>query len=547
MAENQPSQADLENDANLDDQDSASEGTPSRFGGLLPLVFGILLVAILMPWALWYMIQEKAPDSYEKLQTALAALENKQYKAAANGVIPLQNELPPDPRMGGGVEYVIGMVAFRDARIERAPVNKVKYEMAISFLKEAHRKSLDAEHLNQWTLAMGLSLYHVGRLSEAIPYLQTIFDQNQITSSELSFALADCYLNPNTVLAKYYDLSEVEQEIEKKKQAAICNEAIFRTPSASPQLIRNARKQQIQIAIVQDKGEEALQLLEQFQKDFPQGNLLNSVYASEQVELSLYEGRVAFRMKDYPKAIQIFDRIVSSYSYTGRVHSRQASFFLAQSYEAINDVDKAIKQYKQVDVIDKSRQHNENMIALIHRANLLRRHKDQHERALNLYLRALKMISQDDFKNPWIRLSDLKKHYHIAWDEWVKTKNYSWSIQLSTQLVPLFSQDQTDELTALATLRWAEQLQKESDKSTETEKRRYKKIFSNIGYAQEMLTLDLHTLAEQRATIPKRFGSLLKCIKKGTTSKKRSIWSISLFVPNLKTCSRQRWFSKGNF
>lgn len=464
----------MSTDAETSEDEDAPEGAaaaPSRKAmGIWTMTFGLLFLSVVIPWGLWFSMRDDEIDAEERLQQSFKHLEDKEYRFALNMAMPLLNSENPDPRTGGSVEYIIGMVAYRDANLMRVPLNKARYEMAVSYLNEAHTKSLRDEHLDPWNYTLGMSLFKLDRISEALPHLETAFQKQGATSPEICLALAKCYLNPNTKLLGVADLSEIEREQRKKEKADRCVAVALKAKSITPDQLKQAKRLEIDLAAVQKKSKLAAKLLVEFRAKYTDGK--NIYHTPEISDLIILEGKILLEDKQYKQAIKVLSPIVDDASLYGQEKSRKAHYIIGYAYENLKDIDNAIQHYKNAESLDNS---DEALASSLRHADLLRRHKAQHELALGLYTRALNRISSaEDFTNPWISLSVVKQHFQSGWEEWIEEKQFGIAIQLSTRLTPLFPQDKAEELTALATSRWAESLQQKYDESTTREKRKLK-------------------------------------------------------------------------
>src|SRR5262249_21229150 len=107
-----------------------------------------------------------------QLEAALRLLDEGRDQSARRIAARLQERGYQDPDFAGGVPFVLGICAFRDAGAPDDVTRKQRYMTAVGFLREAARLSLPDERRPEWAFAAGISLHRTGFSDEAQPLLE---------------------------------------------------------------------------------------------------------------------------------------------------------------------------------------------------------------------------------------------------------------------------------------------------------------------------------------------------------------------------------------
>lgn len=451
--------------------------------GVLPLAAISLLLVIAIPWGLWAVLRDPGPTPSEQFQTALELLAEGNNRDALRYIRPLDEMGYKDMDFAGGVEYVIGIIAFRDAEMPELPPSAKQrmYKMAIAYLREAERKTIDSTYHLEFSWALGTSLFRTGHTRESFPFLQSVFREDETHQVDASFMLAEAYLNPN-VQPSEMDRLGFQERFERKIAAARKHNKIvaentpqtleqMKTATAEAQFLgARAKEQLIRIELAENQLPAAKATLAEWEtiiKHLPSSNAPERRRMAD--DARLLEARLAIASQDFQVALNLLNKLARQTTGLDKELGDRAHYLLGVCHEKLGDVDAALNHYEQAGLEEDT---DEAIAATLAAADLLRSEKAQHERALDLYGRVLTMIGDtESFNNRWLSLDQIRMRLRTAWEMWTRSgevtaKNYKWAIQLSELMPPLFPQDYANEMAAQANVRWAEHLQDVYENST---------------------------------------------------------------------------------
>lgn len=458
-----------------DAETDAKQPSRSLSIGIVPITVLLLLAGSVVPWLLWFTNQGPGPAPIDQLQQALQALENEEYREALRLIGPLQNQNVSEPEFHGGVDYVIGMLAFHDAEIMSGSGKTRMYDMAVAYLREAERKSLLNKYKNQWEYALGRSLYALGDFRKAYPLLRNIFQGQTAKKAESALMLAECHLHPNTVEAER--AWDFEQSLESAETYnSIC--VTGRELSAIDQLM--AWDQHIRIALLNEDVDRAAQGLKTYRELIQTAPEAYRQYRSDPVfeyRDVILEAQIHMVKQDFDKAEEQLTELFQKFSGLENQLTRQAHYLLGVRFQnemaQVSEqktrerlINLALDQYQQAaldDTVDVA------IAANLKIARLLQQNKQLHEEALEKYSLVLDLVDDPlNFLNQWIRIAEIREGIRDAWDYWIANErvdrsNFAWAIMLSDRMTEVFNEDLSAELNALANVSWAESLQAEYD------------------------------------------------------------------------------------
>ncbi|MBW3539654.1 MAG: hypothetical protein KY476_05235 [Planctomycetes bacterium] len=123
----------------------------------------------------WLLTRDRGPSPESLHRRALELLDDTENEAAGRKAEVLAERLHAegfrDREFPGGVEFILGIVAFREAVADSIAGEDVWRSVA-ERLREAERQAVPADRRPQWAFALGISLYHLGRSWEARPLLE---------------------------------------------------------------------------------------------------------------------------------------------------------------------------------------------------------------------------------------------------------------------------------------------------------------------------------------------------------------------------------------
>ncbi len=424
-------------------------GEPGRFAGLLErakelvtprnmkiaggATFGFLLLFGLI----YYLNLEEAPSNSDKLREALAMLKEGNNGAAIRLAQELQQQGYQDSDFPGGDQFVLGIVAFRQAeKLSEDGGREQKYIVAKSFLEEASERALTHEYEPQWSYALGISLYRIGRAKAAQSYLEKAVKSYAPGKIESSLLLTDTYIYSKTA--------------EDLARAKALNADLLATSQLDEQQLDRAFLQQAQILYALDKTTEAEAALAKVQ--------------TKTDGITILRAEVLMKAQKYREALEKLRPVEASEGLRQRF-PRQARYLmglceqkLAQSDPANRTVHlEAARNYYERTYKQFQGSH-EAVAAQLWAADILRR-QYFHEKALETYNDVLRQVHDPrEFSNKWIDVKIFRGVILEAWNSWNAMHLYQHSIALADHMAPLFPVALASEYAALANQKAAQYL-----------------------------------------------------------------------------------------
>ena len=415
----------------------------------LHLAAAATIAVLLIVSGIWFMTRKEMASPAEVLQEVLRLLDegqNLEYRELAQY---LDSQEYRDPAFAGATEFILGIVAFREAEGLDAVGRGQQYQRVERLLRTAASEGLDAEasRKREWAYAFGTSLHHKGSATEALRHLNEAVKTYESGKIDASMQLTDIYLDLKTpeALEKVLKLSATVIEIEGLTQL-----------------------QRDRISLQRAQAYLAL------------GRHLDAEQALGQVSEATFRnhGTTVFRVqmlmakKKYLEAMDLLDPVTKNIGLE-QTFPRQASYLLGVCANQLgeNYLDAAVIHYEQT--ADKYEEAHEGLAANLRAADLLRKAKPpRNEQALNRYRRALRQVRRpEDFRNRWLSLEEFRQLILDAWYEWVETRAFQEAITLSHDMVPLLPADQAHRLVARAHQRWAEHIENELRQAGSTERK----------------------------------------------------------------------------
>lgn len=463
-----------------------------RWKRWLAVVGGLgLLVTV---GVLWYGSRETLPPPDEQLQMALELLDQRDDVAAQQeaGVIAarLLHDRYRDVTFAGGPEFILGILAFRQAEsVETLNQNEL-YTQVVELQIEAEHQLLIAERRPEWNYSLGVSLYHIGRVTEARPHLEKALQTETSTSRWPAVAskLIDIYLDVKTprLLAKALELSR--QLIGDKR--------------LSPDQRDRAYLQRAQVLLALDRTPEAEQIIAEKlslkARQTPGTRVFHARMLMATARREMAAGRTPVAKKTYDRAVAIL-RDVSDHPGLENRFPRQASYLIGVSLREQGDIEGAISAFLTTGK-QKYEESQEGLAANVAAAELMRK-KGRDEEALDAYRRSLQLVRRGQyFPNRWLKRHDFRRALEAAWKSWVQGHKFAEAIELARLMPPVLPDVQAIRFVAVANERWAESLEAELKAAPfrEQQRRRHELIrhWQQSGRAFAKLAFALRTTAE---------------------------------------------------
>ena len=453
---------------------------PPKAARSLPTKAVILIILLLMavvgiPWVVVTAFREPPPTQEELFLLSLQELEAGNYSESLRYIRPLQRDNYVDPDFSGGVDYIIGLIAAHDAELMEGANQDRMYKMTISYLREAERKAVLEKYFPSWSYALGKSLFQVGKTTEAFDLLQEAYEVNQDKKPHIGLMLASLYLNPNTRPPLQQTFGErVQWKLNRAKE--LLDESMT-SNSLTPAQMVDAYDIQAQIAMKQrdfETAEKAIAAYQDLLTKFRRSEVPGSIDLRLKGEMvRVLAARLEMEKGNLDATVRGFRQILTDYPGLENPFTRISCLMSGYVYLQLGDIDSSIHQFERaMSAVDT----DESLVATLELADLLRTQKQQHEKALEFYRQMLARIDDPQtFDNRWMAREDIQDRIRTVWDDWTasgieESDNYKLAIVLSESMTPLFDTSYAYELTALANVRWAGQLNAQYETSSITQK-----------------------------------------------------------------------------
>jgi len=383
-----------------------------------------------------------------------------------------------DPEFAGGVEYVRGIVAFRDAQ-DADDSERERYLLrAIASLRESERQALIAAYRPEWSYALGVSLHELGKPAEAYPLLREAvdtfpdgkndaairvldiaLDRKQPDDLRAAVGLSEELLNSRTLPRHerdrvYLFKSQIHLALNEygRAQAALSKVSNTQTGGQGSKVFR-ARTRMATAAMLRSRRELAA--------------------------LSAVFGNVLRRraVRHYRRAQQDL-RSVAAAAGLDTTFPRQAMYLMGICAREIAELDSGNAVTGKYDTaishFDRTARDFPNTheaVAASLRAGELLRLSGRDEEALQAYRRALQTAGNDgDVHNRWITRDDFQRELFQAWNDWMDRQAIASAIELSAIMSPIVPAVRAQKLNALAHEEWARQLAAEIPRRPSSER-----------------------------------------------------------------------------
>jgi len=424
--------------------DSFTSPANLKLGGLV--IFGFLLLMGLV----YLVTREEAPSNADKLIEALGYLEEGKDALAARIAQELQQLGYQDPDFPGGDQFVLGIVAFRQAeQLSEDEGREQKYLVAKSFLQEAQERALTEDYEAEWAYALGISLYRIGRANAAQPLLEKAAEAYAPGKIESGLLLADTYL-----------YSKTSENLDK---ARTLNATLIELPGLTDRQRDRAFLQRAQILYALEEQTAAEAALAEVQ--------------SQNDGITILRAEVLMKAGKYEEALQKL-RPVESSEGLQQQYPRQARYLMGMCKQQLAHIDpdnrkthfEAARNYYERTYKQYSGTH-EAVAAQLWAADILRR-QEFHEKALETFSNVLRQVHDpQEFSNKWIDVKVFRDVVLDAWNAWNSAHLYNHSIALADHMSPLFPISLSREYSAVAKQKAAQYLTWQLDHSSAAERK----------------------------------------------------------------------------
>jgi len=390
-----------------------------------------------------FSLRDAGPTPLEQLRFALELLEDRDNLdssvEALKIVRKIQGQDVRDPAFPGAIEYVQGIVAFREGSRQEAVDREKNYIRTSRLLKKAEVQGVPEQYQPEWSYALGTSLHETDSLTDSLRHLEFAVKNYEPAFSEIAARLIDTYL--------------VRKTPEELERALELGEALIGLESLDANARDHVYLQQARVLSALKRKDAAKEMIARISKG-TDDNLATIVFRAEAL------------MEDhkFEQASELLQPISEDTRADQRL-PRRATYLVGVCAEELGDFDKAISHYERT---ARSYAKSQEGLAANLRAGDLRRAEGSHEQALQAYRRALQMVRKpEDFRNHWLGIEDFRGRSRKAWNDWIELKEFQIAIDLSQLLNPLLPKVQAYELSAHAHHRWAQHLQDELGQSTD--------------------------------------------------------------------------------
>jgi len=437
----------------------------------------------------------------KQLQAALAALDGHHEQSAWRIAAALEEKGYQDPDFAGGVPFVLGLCAFREAGAYDDLARDKRYVSAVSYLREADRLSLADERRPEWAFAIGISLYRIGLADEALPRLEEAVETYPPGRHEATLLLTQVHMDGRTK--------------HNMEEALKLNTQLVEDATLSATDRDNAWLQRAQILLALDRRDESEQALARVSHE----NIRNHGSAILRAQTMMADGKY----REALLALEPLSRDVG----LERIYPAQAQYLMGVCAEQLGELENAVASYQRT--AERFEQSHEALAARLGAAAALRK-LGRNEEALETYAQVLRSVVRPrSFRNRWVSLKKLQDTVVDAWNAWMEHHYYNEAIVLADMMSPAIPREQALELSARASRRFAQHVEAEAarlpvareDARREDVERQWRR--SGEAYAR---------LAENRRSAADHFSDLWNSAEDFTRGRdyESAVEKLSLFI-----------------
>ncbi len=466
-----------------------AEGSRLRWSKLRIGLVGTAALAVVGA-GIWQATKPKQLTPAERQSRAIQLIEEekdtpKNRRQARNIALELQGLKYHDPDFPGAADYLLGIVAFRDALQAEEDKREERFTAAVHHLQDAERSALNSHYRPEWAYALGSSLHALGSTVQARPYIEEALKTSSERTEELTGKLIEIYLELKTpaLLQQALTLAEDLLKTLKAKKADRQNRDLATLLKA-------------QILVALNRNQQAIETLKSID-----GNKADNLG----VRIIQAQTRMAMNTRDdFLNARDTLNGVLASGG-IGETQARQAFYLSGVCEESLGDKDRAINQYERT----KARypKSHEGVAAALRQARLLQE-AGRNEETLAAYEMALgTIVDPETYHNRWVGIELFRAQILMAWNQWVEKREYENAIALAKRMTPLFTNIQAGELEARAYEKWAESYEKQNAPLQRNDPKTYKRLLRERWNASGDA---FSRLAEQLKSSPKYTEALWK-------------------------------------
>lgn len=426
--------------ANSDSHDtSAPTAAPAGLRGKLAHIKWAYIIGIIGGMAITsgsvvFLARKPEVPAEKQLQTALLYLDEHREQSARRVAEDLQEKAYQDPDFPGGIAFVLGICAFREAGVYDDVSRETRYVTAVGFLREAKRLSIPDERQPEWAYAAGISLYRIGLADEALPLLEEAVKTHPPAKHKAGLLLTQVYMDGRTK-------HNMEEALELNTQ--LVEDATM--PAADRD---NAWLQRAQILLSLDRRQESDAALAKVSSE----SLSSHGSAILRAQTMMADGKLA-------EALKVLDPLSRDVGLE-RVYPAQAQYLMGVCAEQLGELENAAAYYQRT--AERFEQSHEALAARLGAAAALRK-LGRNEQALETYTLVLRSIPRPSaFRNRWVSLKKLQEMVIDAWNAWMEHHYYDEAIALAEMMTPAIPREQALEYLARACQRCAQHLEAEA-------------------------------------------------------------------------------------
>jgi tetratricopeptide (TPR) repeat protein len=429
-----------------EDGDDAGPRTKPRSGlqsprVLIGLGLGVLLIA---GGAFWFFSGPSEPPDV-RLKRALRLLDQRRDREARNEVQLLIDRNYRDADFPGGIEFVLGIIAYRDVENWDVDSREARYLIALQHLRAADELALASDRRPEWSFAIGVSLFHTGLPDKASPHLELAvreYDQDKATAALLAaearlFRQTD---EDNAAAAEFIQVAIDELTRRMNEQQALSSPEPARLGAAQLALDR-ARLQYAGVLMRLNRKNDAEEVLAAISP--------SSINSSA---TGVLRAQALMASGEYADASALLRSLGNNDDFD-RTYLPQAWYLIGVCAERSGQLDQAAAAYRRT--TERFEKTHEGVAARLAAAECLRQ-LGRSEEALQMYAEFVRGIPRpEEFRNRWISLPRVRQILIGAWNAWVEQNFHQQAIALSDILGRLLPSEQALDLLAIAHQRWA--------------------------------------------------------------------------------------------
>lgn len=415
----------------------------------------------------WAALREPTVPPADKLQQALALLRDgddlDSRQQARELVLDLSRAGYRDPDFAGGVEYVLGIVAFRTARDADEVRKEIYFEQAARKLRECERRALIANFRPEWSYALGVSLHELGNASAAMPLLTEALATFPPGRNDAAMRLIEITLERKSATEIQSALALAAGLLRDRRLSQSDRDRVLLNKSQLHLALNQFADAQRALAAVSDirAGSHGARVF----RARTQMATADTYTARPGLSAAVDAVLRARAARHYRKAMADLESVAGSIGLE-TTFPRQARLLMGLCAQKIAELDSAESASARYDnAINYFEQtardfpNSHEAVAASLRSGELLRLSGRDEESLKAYGRAIQTAARsDEYHNRWVSGREFRAVLLRAWNDWMDRRRYPMAIQLSGMMAPVIDRPRARELNALAHAGWAKQL-----------------------------------------------------------------------------------------